>query len=218
MFSSEKHIINFINNWLQDQHNERWKICFPFQSTSSLDFGHYTRHDAPQHFRSGWSVCWLLVGPFCHHFAYIKFASCTQLWDGSHCWWEELSFSQWWYVAESNWWKLFFQMGAGTYVAAYRLTSELMEMCGRRWGWRALIILSAGIASSRRGTSVLEHRRFFYFKALIGHGPVVGLWMRRRWQGVVFSWQWMVLTVSRLFIYRLFHSFPSIFNLRFLNR
>ena len=25
-----------------------------------------------------------------------------------------------------------FQMGAGTYAAAYRLTSELMEMCGRR--------------------------------------------------------------------------------------
>ena len=90
-------------------------------------------------------------------------------------------------------------MGAGTYVAANRLTSELMELCGRRWGWRALIILSAGIASSRRGTSVLEHRRFFSSRPWLA---MVQLWACE-WGGgdeesfsVDSEWFWLFLGCS----------------------
>ena len=102
-------------------------------------------------------------------------------------------------------------MGAGTYVAAYRLTSELMEMCGRRWGWRALIILSAGIASSRRGTSVLEHRRFFSSRPWLA---MVQLWACE-WGGgdkesfsVDSEWFWLFLGCSFIGFFIHFLRFP----------
>ena len=88
---------------------------------------------------------------------------------------------------------------AGTYVAANRLTGEHMEMHGRRWGRRALIILSAGIASSRHGTSVFQCRRLF-LRGLdwpwSSRGP---LKMRRKRWGIVSvgsEWFWLFLGCS----------------------
>ena len=116
---------------------------------------------------------------FCHHFSCIKFANCTQLWDGSHCWCEELSFSQWWYVAESSWLKLFFQM-------------RLAHMSQRTdWPvslWRCVAGVEVKGPWSSFRLELLHRdmgRRFFnagvfFFEASIGRGPVVGLW---KWGG-----------------------------------
>ena len=119
---------------------------------------------------------WALV---CHHVACIKFANCTQLWDGSHCWCEELSFSQWWYVAESSWVKLFSRM-------------RLAHMSQRTdWPvslWRCVAGVEVKGPWSSFRLELLHRdmgRRFFnagvfFFEASIGRGPDVGFW---KWGG-----------------------------------
>ena len=194
MFFFEKHINGFICNiWLQQSARRTKEICFlqhwqrqwtlkltpvttqhdtPLQSTSSLDFGHYTRHDASRHSRSGWSVCWLPVSPSLPPCCMYKVCELHPVvgWQSLLVWGAVLftmmvccclvgwsCSPEWgWHICRSE------QTDRWAYEVKGPWSSFRLELLHRDMGRR---FFNAGV---------------FFFEASIGRGPVVGLW---KWGG-----------------------------------